>query len=157
MSGTEFLARVARDYPDTVGIVLTGHPTLPTALRAINEGKVYQFFTKPCNEVDLAITIRRALEERDLHAKCRELLEVTKRQSALIEEARMLRRLRGMPRSKRSELLAKGEQPVDGRELLDEMDTEIRRGRDALRNIRVDQDSATESARSKTAGASHRE
>ena len=64
MSGTEFLARVARDYPDVVGIMLTGHPTLPAALRAINEGNVYQFFTKPCNEIDLAMTIRRALEQR---------------------------------------------------------------------------------------------
>ncbi len=60
MSGTEFLARVARNYPDVVGIVLTGHPTLPAALRAMNEGKVYQFFTKPCNEIDLAKTNRRA-------------------------------------------------------------------------------------------------
>ena len=69
MSGTEFLGRVAEQYPDTVRIVLTGHPTLPAALRAINEGKVYQFFTKPCNEIDLAITIRRALEQKDLLAK----------------------------------------------------------------------------------------
>ena len=106
MSGTEFLARVARDYPDIVRIILTGHPTLPAALRAINEGKVYQFFTKPCNEIDLAITIRRALEQKDLLVKSRELLEVTKRQSALIEEARILRRLRDLPRSDRSALLA---------------------------------------------------
>ncbi|MBU0595074.1 response regulator, partial [Candidatus Bipolaricaulota bacterium] len=90
MSGTEFLAHVAREYPDIVGIVLTGHPTLPTALRAINDGNVYQFFTKPCNEIDLAVTIRRALEQKDLKVKSRELLEVTKRQSVLIEEARML-------------------------------------------------------------------
>ena len=136
MSGTEFLARVARDYPDIVRIILTGHPTLPAALRAINEGKVYQFFTKPCNEIDLAITIRRALEQKDLLVKSRELLEVTKRQSALIEEARILRRLRDLPRSDRSALLAKGEQPVDQRELLEEIDAEIRRGKDVLRDVR---------------------
>lgn len=94
MSGTEFLARVARDYADTVRIVLTGRPTLPAALRAINEGKVYQFFTKPCNEIDLAITIRRALEQKELLVRSHELLEVAKRQSALIEEAQTLRRLR---------------------------------------------------------------
>ena len=142
MSGTEFLARVARDYPDVVGIVLTGHPTLPAALRAINEGKVYQFFTKPCNEIDLAITIRRALEQKDLLAKSRELLEVTKRQSALIEEARMLRRLRDLPRGDRSALIAKGEQPVNQRELLDEIDDEIQRGQDVLRDVRSGQHDA---------------
>lgn len=139
MSGTEFLATVARDYPDVVGIVLTGHPSLPAALRAINEGKVYQFFTKPCNEIDLAITIRRALEQKDLEAKSRELLEVTKRQSVLIEEARMLRRLRDLPHKDRAELIAKGEEPVDQRELLEQIDDEIRRGRDVLRDVQSSQ------------------
>ena len=136
MSGTEFLARVARDYPDIVGIVLTGHPSLPAALRAINEGKVYQFFTKPCNEIDLAITIRRALEQKDLEAKSRELLEVTKRQSVLIEEARVLRRLRDLPREDRAKLIAKGEEPVDRRELLEQIDDEIHRGKEVLKDVR---------------------
>lgn len=145
MSGTEFLARVALDYPQVVRIVLTGQPSLPAALRAINEGKVYQFFTKPCNEIDLAITIRRALEQKDLEAKSRELLAVTKRQSALIEEARMLRRLRDLPRKDRTSLIAKGEEPIDRRELLEQIDDEIRRGRDVLRDVRSghhDQDQA---------------
>lgn len=127
MSGTEFLARVARDHPEVMRIVLTGHPSLPTALRAINEGG-YQFFTKPCNEIDLAITIRRALEQKDLEAKSRELLEVTKRQSVLIEEARMLRRLRDLPRKDRAALVTKGEEPVDRRELLAQIDDQIRKG-----------------------------
>jgi len=156
MSGTEFLARVARDYPDVVGIVLTGHPTLPAALRAINEGKVYQFFTKPCNEIDLAITIRRALEQKDLEAKSRELLAVTKRQSALIEEARMLRRLRDLPREDRAKLIAKGEQPVDRRELLEQIDNEICRGKDVLRDVRSGQHDPDE-AESPMASSSLRE
>ena len=140
MSGTEFLAGVAREYPDIVRIVLTGHPTLPAALRAINEGQVYQFFTKPCNEIDLAITIRRALEQKDLQAKSRELLEVTKRQSALIEEARMVRRLREVPGRDRSAFVAKGKQPVNQRELLEEIDAEIHRGKDVLRDVPSGQD-----------------
>jgi two-component system probable response regulator PhcQ len=144
MSGTEFLARVARDHPDIMGIVLTGRPSLPAALRAINEGKVYQFFTKPCNEIDLAITIRRALEQKDLRAKSRELLDVTKRQSALIEEARMLRRLRDLPRADRAKLIAKGEEPIDQRELLEQIDAEVRKGRDVLRDVRDGQQDSGE-------------
>jgi len=135
MSGTEFLAKVARDYPDIVRIVLTGHPTLPAALRAINEGKVYQFFTKPCNEIDFAITIRRALEQKDLVAKSRDLLEVTKRQSVLIDEARVLRRLRDLPRKDRAESIAKGEQAMGQRELIEEIDQEVSKGRELLRDI----------------------
>ncbi|MFH1749250.1 MAG: response regulator [Planctomycetota bacterium] len=152
MSGTEFLARVARDYPDIVRIVLTGHPSLPAALRAINEGKVYQFFTKPCNEIDLAITIRRALEQKDLKEKSRELLEVTKRQSALIEEARMLRRLRDLPRKDRSAVIAKEGQPIKQRELLKEIDDEIRRGKDVLRDVHGGQHDADGSEGSLASG-----
>ncbi len=71
MSGTELLACVARDYPEIVGIILTGHPTLPAALRAINEGNVNQFFTKPCNEIDLAVAIRQALKQKGQMQKTR--------------------------------------------------------------------------------------
>jgi len=135
MSGTEFLARVAKQSPDTVRIVLTGHPTLPAALRAINEGKVYQFLTKPCNEIDLAITIRRALQQKDLLAKSRDLLEVTQRQSLLIDEARMTRRLRGASHKDRSQAIAKGDRPSDPRELLEEMEEAVRLGRALLKNV----------------------
>ncbi|MEE9296477.1 MAG: response regulator [Phycisphaerae bacterium] len=136
MSGTEFLGRVAKEYPETVRIVLTGHPSLSAALRAINEGQVYQFFTKPCNEIDLAITIRHALEQKDLLAKSRDLLEVTKRQSALIDEARFARRLRDAPHRQRAETTAKQRESADARELLEEMEDAVRNGRELLRDVR---------------------
>ena len=136
MPGSEFLTHVARDYPDIVRIMLTGHPTLPAALRAINEGRVYQFFTKPCNEIDLAIAIRRALEQKDLLAQSRDLLEITKRQSVLIKEARVLRRLRDQPREQRTEQIAKFGPPLDARELVEEMEHEVTRGRALLKSIR---------------------
>ncbi len=65
LSGSDLLAWVAEHYPDVMRIVLTGYPTTALAIRAVNEGRVFHFFTKPCNAVELAVTIRRALEERD--------------------------------------------------------------------------------------------
>jgi len=65
MSGTEFLAWVASHFPEVIRIVLTGHATVPATIRAINEAKVYRYFTKPCHDVELALAIRRAIEERD--------------------------------------------------------------------------------------------
>ena len=126
---------VAEEYPEVVRIVLTGHPTVPAALRAINEGKVYHFFTKPCNEIDLAITIRRGLEQRDLRQKTRDLLEVTQRQSALIEEARVLRRLQDAPRPLREKTVAKGDGPARPNELLEQIDYEVRKGRELLATL----------------------
>lgn len=61
-SGTELLAWIAREAPEVVRIVLTGHTTPETTMRAINEGRVFRFFSKPCNPFDLALAIRDGLE-----------------------------------------------------------------------------------------------
>lgn len=66
MSGCDLIAWVAEHYPEVVRILLTGHASAETAIRAINEGAVYQIFTKPCRDLHLAIAIRKALEYREL-------------------------------------------------------------------------------------------
>jgi DNA-binding NtrC family response regulator len=75
MSGGQLLAWVAEHCPEVVRIMLTGQATAATAIRAINAGAVYHFFTKPVSHAHLAITIRRALEHKDLLAKYRRLAE----------------------------------------------------------------------------------
>jgi len=75
LSGTELLAWAAGHRPEVVRIVLTGHATVETAIRAINEAGVYHFFTKPCNEFELAVVIHKALEQKDRLRRERELLE----------------------------------------------------------------------------------
>ena len=39
--------------------------SVPSALRAINEGEVFRYFTKPCDIVELALAIRLGLEEKE--------------------------------------------------------------------------------------------
>ncbi len=140
MRGTEFLVTVAREHPNTIRIMLTGHPTLPAALSAINEGRVYQFLTKPWNDIDLAICIRRALEQKELLDKSRELLAVTRQQSDLLDEARVLRRLRGLPG--RDPAGAPTPAPsLSAQAILEELAREAARGRallDELRNTPAD-------------------
>lgn len=68
-SGTELLAWIAQHCPEVVRIVLTGHTTPETTMRAINEGRVFRFFSKPCKPLDLAVAIRDGLE---LHAAATE-------------------------------------------------------------------------------------
>jgi two-component system, probable response regulator PhcQ len=86
MLGSEFLAVVCRDYPDTVRIMLTGHANLKTAVRAINEGQIYRFLTKPCNEEELTATLRQALQHKELLTKSRQLLQAVKHQHTILEE-----------------------------------------------------------------------
>ena len=76
MSGTEFLAIVREKYPDTIRIILTGHASLESAIRAINEGEVYRFFVKPCNMVDLSTTIRHAIQHQELLKENKRLIEI---------------------------------------------------------------------------------
>lgn len=61
MRGVELLAQVAREYPYIVRILLTGDPQLDAAVRAINEGEIFRFLTKPCSSTVLDSVIREAL------------------------------------------------------------------------------------------------
>ncbi|MBI4774205.1 MAG: response regulator [Deltaproteobacteria bacterium] len=86
MSGSEFLAQVADAYPDTIRIILTGHATMETAVRAINEGRVYRFMTKPVNEMDLVVTIRRALQHKEVMIKAAKLEKIARQQRTALED-----------------------------------------------------------------------
>ena len=86
MSGSDFLAQVAEAYPDTIRIILTGHATMETAIRAINEGRVYRFMTKPVNEVDLVVTIRQALQHKEIMIKAVKLEEIAQRRGRALED-----------------------------------------------------------------------
>lgn len=65
MQGSEFLATVRRLYPGTVRILLTGHASLEAAMRAVNEGGIYKFLTKPWSDTDLKQAIREAIIKHD--------------------------------------------------------------------------------------------
>lgn len=86
MSGNEFLTTIRRDHPDTIRIVLTGNAEIETATRAINDGDVYRFLTKPCVGLDLAITLRRAIQYKELLARTRKLLKIATHQFSLLLE-----------------------------------------------------------------------
>jgi putative nucleotidyltransferase with HDIG domain len=46
--GVTFLAEVARVSPDSVRMILTGHAQFETSIRAVNEGNIFRFLSKPC-------------------------------------------------------------------------------------------------------------
>lgn len=61
MRGTELLAIVARDFPGSARIMLTGHANMEAALRAINEAGVVRFLLKPCPPDGLREAVSTAL------------------------------------------------------------------------------------------------
>lgn len=86
MSGTKLLSIIKQEYPHTVRIIMTGNASLETAVAAINEGEIYRFLIKPCNGLDLAISIRQALQHKELMTKSRDLLTITRQHVNLLKE-----------------------------------------------------------------------
>jgi putative nucleotidyltransferase with HDIG domain len=58
MNGAELLAKVAKDYPKTVRLILSGQSENEKILRSI--GPAHQFLSKPCDPDVLIATIQRA-------------------------------------------------------------------------------------------------
>ena len=63
MNGIEFLSNVKKTDPDTVRMMLTGTADMPTAIRAVNEGSIFQFHPKPCPAETLSKAIQSAIGE----------------------------------------------------------------------------------------------
>src|SRR4051812_2045360 len=61
MNGDEFLRKIAQDSL-ALRIMVSGFADLPAVLRAVNEGKVYAYVTKPWDEADLLHKVQTAAE-----------------------------------------------------------------------------------------------
>jgi DNA-binding NtrC family response regulator len=62
MTGIELLKQTATIRPHMVRMILTGYTDVDTLVDAINSGLVYRYATKPWNNEDLRLTVKRALE-----------------------------------------------------------------------------------------------
>jgi DNA-binding NtrC family response regulator len=69
MTGIEFLAMASRLHLRVVRIMLTGQADVDMAIRAINEGQVNRFLTKPWDDVQLKFVLRDAAREVLLQRK----------------------------------------------------------------------------------------
>ena len=81
MSGADFLAKVSSCCPAVIRIMLTGHASLSAAIKAINKGEIYRFFTKPWDDFELRFAVKSAVEKYDLEAENRRLLNIVRRQA----------------------------------------------------------------------------
>ena len=66
MEGTEFLKRVANEYPDIVKILLTGHLDVDAIVDSINDCHLYQYIVKPFDPEELKLTIETGIQKFDL-------------------------------------------------------------------------------------------
>lgn len=81
MDGATFLGRVRTLLPDTARILLTGHSDVDSAIKAVNEGQLFRFLTKPCQPALLLGAIEAGVQQHELLGSERVLLEQTLRGS----------------------------------------------------------------------------
>lgn len=63
MTGVELLEIAAREFPQTIRIMLTGYSDMEAIIRAINKGRVFRYLNKPWELDELRITIDEAFLE----------------------------------------------------------------------------------------------
>jgi len=61
MDGATLLAEVQQRWPNCLRILLTGYADLSTTVKAINQGQIYRYISKPWDDNELKLIIRQAL------------------------------------------------------------------------------------------------
>jgi DNA-binding NtrC family response regulator len=84
MSGLAFLKSVRERHPAITRLMLTGKATLDSAVDAINNGGISHFLRKPCDHIDLIMSIRQGLQQHKLMVAAYQLLQRNARQSELL-------------------------------------------------------------------------
>lgn len=92
MTGAELLEKIFQIDPNIVRIILTGYTDIASLIRAINDGHIYQYITKPWERQELRIIVKRALESYELTLENQRLLnELRVANERLSDENRFLR------------------------------------------------------------------
>jgi DNA-binding NtrC family response regulator len=79
MSGLEFLVRSREVRPDASRIILTGYADIDVVVEAVNRCRIYRYVTKPWDNEELRLTLRRAIEAFHLGRENARLVEELRR------------------------------------------------------------------------------
>ncbi len=90
MNGIEFLEKVKGFNPDVLNILLTAHADLEMAVEAINKAVLYKFILKPWDNDSLRLTVLRALEQRSLVLKNRQLNKEIEQKDKILNDLEIL-------------------------------------------------------------------
>ena len=72
MDGMELLKRIKQKDEDVIFIMITGYPTIQTAVEAIKSG-AYDYLTKPFHVEDVRLRINRAFENKALQERLKNI------------------------------------------------------------------------------------
>lgn len=86
MDGAQFLEQVRLRSPDSIRILLTGYADISSTIAAINKGQIYRYIAKPWEDNDIVLTVRHALERKQLEREKERLEALTQRQNEELKD-----------------------------------------------------------------------
>jgi len=95
LDGMETLRELKEKDPDVVAIMITGYPTIESAVAAVKLG-AYDYLTKPCRPEELRIIVARAAERRKLifeNEQLRRRLEARGISELIIGKSKVMQRI----------------------------------------------------------------
>lgn len=99
MDGARFLEQVSRRWPDTLRILLTGYADISSTIEAINKGGIYRYVSKPWDDNEMLLIVRRALEHKALEREKERLEALTARQNEELKDLNANLELKVMERT----------------------------------------------------------
>src|SRR5690606_25263757 len=81
MDGPTLLAEIRRKYPWCIRILLTGYADITSTIKAINDGQIYRYISKPWDDDELRLTIRQALAFQHSERRRLALEKLTRKQN----------------------------------------------------------------------------
>ncbi len=90
MTGTQFLQKVKKQWPDTIRVILSGFAEADVIVDSINQGEIYRFVAKPWQDEPLKATIKQCFEHYRILQENRRLQKQTSQQ---LEQLKSLNQL----------------------------------------------------------------
>ncbi|WP_439888736.1 HD domain-containing phosphohydrolase [Pseudomonas sp. MBLB4123] len=86
MDGASLLSEVQQRWPECLRILLTGHADIGTTIRAINQGQIFRYISKPWDDDELRMIIRQALSFQYSERERQRLERLTHEQNQHLQE-----------------------------------------------------------------------
>lgn len=86
MDGPTLLSEIRNKYPNTIRILLTGYADITSTVKAINDGQIYRYISKPWDDDELRVTIRQALAFQHSERRRLVLEKLTRKQNKELQQ-----------------------------------------------------------------------
>lgn len=117
MDGPTLLAKIKKKWPFCIRILLTGYADVTSTIKAINEGQIYRYISKPWDDEELKLIVRQALAFQFSERRRLALEKLTRKQN---------KELKALNASLENKVLARTEELKETADMLEAAYTELK-------------------------------